>query len=236
MPCTQNLTNQPRCESSVWFKALVTGSRYNRLYCDRWGLSYQAFIGIKRGYYPHHATLNRIFLLYELVKQGHKGWVLYVDADAITISPDYNIPLKFSKLRACKKWMWLYSVKHPNDQNFIWYEINAGIFAIDLASNRARLLLEFWYTFYTELMQEEDYRGAKNWNDIMNDQSSLCALLTIFNKYFNLQEEIEINWEIRSVFEQILRSSPENISHDEELSDRCVRLTALAEKIWCDHL
>ena len=215
-----------------YFNMLMTSARYNRLYCQRWGLNYQAFIGIKRGYYPHHAMLNRTFLLNELSLMGYRGWVIYVDADAIAVRPEEDISAKLKNLREKSCWMSLYSVRTPDDPNYVWSEINTGVFAVDLAANRARLLVKFWQFLYSDVIKDEEFRHADTWDKIINDQNSLCELLLIFNRFFDLVNEVDISQEIGRPFFQVLRSGSSNISSDEELANRCARIAELGETAW----
>ena len=60
-------------------------------YCARHQYLYESHLGIVRGYYPWHATYNRIPLLKRLLNAGYSGWVCYLDADAYIADLDFDL-------------------------------------------------------------------------------------------------------------------------------------------------
>src|SRR5258708_2102608 len=69
-------------DPDIYYDLLYQTSKTVRLYCNRHGIRYESYIGIKRGYFAWHATFNRIFLIKELLDSGFRGWICYIDADA----------------------------------------------------------------------------------------------------------------------------------------------------------
>jgi hypothetical protein len=53
------------CDPDRYFAIWAAGSQTVRRYCAKQGFGYEAYIGIKSGYFPWHATYNRIFLFKE---------------------------------------------------------------------------------------------------------------------------------------------------------------------------
>lgn len=100
------------------------------------------------------------------------------------------------------------------------------------SANRARLLVKFWQFLYSDVIKDEEFRHADTWDKIINDQNSLCELLLIFNRFFDLVNEVDISQEIGRPFFQVLRSGSSNISSDEELANRCARIAELGETAW----
>jgi hypothetical protein len=70
---------------------LQASERLTRAFCAQRGYRYTAFTGMKRGRAPVHAAYNRIFMLHELMAQGHRDWVLYMDADAYIQDMDFDV-------------------------------------------------------------------------------------------------------------------------------------------------
>jgi len=162
-------------DSQKYTPIINASSKFNELYCKNNGIQYQKFIGLKRGIAPHHATLNRVFLLKELLDEGFSGWVLYLDADAIVANPAINIKGHFANLRENGKSAQLYSV--DDDKNTYW-NVNAGVLAIDLSTKFSSKLIQSWYLFYELLYQEKQYQEATTfWDEIINDQNSLHMIL-----------------------------------------------------------
>lgn len=70
---------------------LAATSRTISRFCRGHDLEYRHFTGIKCGYFPWHSTYNRIVMMKELLEEGHRGWVLYLDADAYIYDLDFPI-------------------------------------------------------------------------------------------------------------------------------------------------
>lgn len=217
-----------------YLSILSVSAKFNARYCKKFGMDYQAFVGLKQGFYPHHAMLNRIFLLKEYCDKNFRGWIVYVDADAVNIAPNYDLPYKLAQLRESKKWASFYTVQHPDDEEFIFWNVNTGVFALDLSANRTRMLIRLWHLLYSDLITKEEFRHAVTWDGIINDQNSLHEILRMLDNYILLCDEIELNQEIGKPFIQALRSSATSIPADEELSLRCASLAELGAAAWRD--
>jgi hypothetical protein len=70
---------------------LAATSRTIIEFCRRHGIEYRHFTGIKHGYFPWHSTYNRITMMKELLEEGHRDWVIYLDADAYVVDLDFPI-------------------------------------------------------------------------------------------------------------------------------------------------
>lgn len=55
------------------------------------GYEYEAFVGVKRGRHPWHATFNRIDLLDEALDADFDGWIVYLDADFFVVDLKFDL-------------------------------------------------------------------------------------------------------------------------------------------------
>jgi hypothetical protein len=55
------------------------------------GYEYEAFVGVKRGRHPWHATFNRIDLLDEALDADFDGWIVYLDADSFVVDLKFDL-------------------------------------------------------------------------------------------------------------------------------------------------
>lgn len=174
-------------DSDRYYPMLLASGQFNRKYCDIDGLQYQAFIGRKKGKHPHHATYNRIFMLYELIIHNYSGWVIYLDADALFFDTSFSFRTFLTDLRYQGHVGYFHFENIPTNKDFIM-AINAGAFALDMSSHLVRSVVKAWYTFYTDYYTSEDYELAVSWNDIVDDQTSLRFILNKFR--FEINEKI----------------------------------------------
>jgi len=68
-----NTTNQlvviQSCDKDVYAPLMEASAVSNKLYCNKYGLTYNSYVGIKRGFFPWHACFNRIIMLKEYLNQ-----------------------------------------------------------------------------------------------------------------------------------------------------------------------
>jgi hypothetical protein len=69
-------------------RLLEVSAPSTRAFCAIHGYEYEAFVGLKRGRHPWHATFNRIDLLNEALEAGFDGWIVYLDADSFVVDLD----------------------------------------------------------------------------------------------------------------------------------------------------
>lgn len=216
------------CDDKRYPVLLEATKPFNQAYANKWKLDYSSYLGIKRGKHPHHAMLNRIYLLDEYINSGYTGWVLYLDSDSIISDLNYDIVNKLSSLRYNNQCLWLHNVYLEDDRRFEWFHINDGAFAIDLGSPIAQLVVRTWKGIYDNFYSEKDFENATNWLDIIDDQSSLSKILEIFElrNYVCLEQ-------LQNFFAyQALRQDHQGISSDDELKLRAESIHKKGEEIY----
>jgi hypothetical protein len=110
-----------------------------RAFCAIHDYEYEAFVGIKRGRHPWHATFNRINLLNEALEAGFGGWIVYLDADAFVVD------LKFD--------LTAYLQQHANapliaraviPEKAPTWNINAGVLIFNMQHPQTAWLIRTW--------------------------------------------------------------------------------------------
>ncbi|HRF09387.1 MAG TPA: hypothetical protein PL193_12210 [Xanthobacteraceae bacterium] len=147
---------------------LAVSSRSVRRYCEMHGHEYRVFVGIKRGCLPWHATFNRIILLQELLDEGFRGWVVYLDADAYI--HDASIAVASIARSATRP-----LIIERGSFEGLW-DVNAGVFLLNLGDRKGRDLARAWHRSFMEI-SDEALAAAKNWIEVPNDQELLQRLI-----------------------------------------------------------
>lgn len=139
-------------------------------YCRRHGFAYENYVGIKRGFHGAHATFNRMFMLEELMERGHRGWALYMDADAYVQDLDFDLRAYLNDKSAHSAIM----ATIPGES--VPWHINAGVLFFNLGHERAVALLRDWKRRYMAV-SDERLRGLTSVWDHENDQTMLYEAL-----------------------------------------------------------
>jgi hypothetical protein len=137
-------------------------------YCSRHQCSYESYFGIIRGYHPWHAAFNRIALLKRLVDTGFSGWVCYLDADAYVVDLDFDLK---TYLRDKDN---VALVIAPGGPTGHWWDVNSGVFLINLAHPVGQAIVCEWSRLFDEIADEQ-LRAAADW--VTDDQTFLHQLL-----------------------------------------------------------
>jgi hypothetical protein len=190
-------------------------------YCRRHGCAYENYVGVKRGYYPWHATFNRMFQLHELVSRGFRGWAVYLDADAYVHDLDFDLAA-YLRQRSHRAGIMTTIPGQPNP----WC-INAGILLFNLGQELGRELAQRWLDRYLSI-DDVRLRAMEVWDDGDSDQSMLFELL---QDNLHLREAVE--YDDGRVFNahdaQFLRQLLRSLSPDFETRTR--ELEALTDSI-----
>ncbi len=185
----------------VYFDVLVASSRANRAFCERHGIAYTAFVGVKRGFHPWQATFNRIVLLQEYVEQGYRGWVLYLDADALVAALDWDIRAYLAGKTDCAV------ILTPGNEAAADWAVNAGVGFFNLSHPSCRSLIAAWSTAFARL-DDATLRAAGRWDLVANDQDMLQAILRAdpaLRADVFLESPARINSREASLVRQVLR-------------------------------
>ncbi len=117
---------------------LAATSRTVRAYAADKGCAYEQFLGLKKGRHPWQSCFNRIFMLNEMLDRGVAGWVCHMDADAWIQDLSFDIHGYLAD-KADKAMILVPSL--ATDE---WWDINDGVFLINLDHPSARKLIEEW--------------------------------------------------------------------------------------------
>lgn len=127
-------------------RLLKVSAPSTRAFCALHGYEYEAFIGLKHGWHPWHATFNRIDLLDEAVEAGFDGWIVYLDADAFVVD------LKFDFARYLKEHgeAPLIARAVVPEKAPTW-NINAGVLIVNMKHPQAIRLIKAWKRLFDSL-------------------------------------------------------------------------------------
>jgi hypothetical protein len=110
-----------------------------RAFCAIHGYEYEAFIGIKRGRHPWHATFNRIDLLTEALEAGFDGWIVYLDADSFVVDLKFDLAAYLAQhIDAPLIARAVIPEKAPT------WNINAGVLILNMKHPQAAWLIRTW--------------------------------------------------------------------------------------------
>jgi hypothetical protein len=148
---------------------LAQSSRTAAEYCRRHGYERREYIGVARGSHRWQATFNRILQIKALLDEGFRGWVFHLDADAVIVDLNFDlyriIPLRPRGMVA--------SASGASEHR---WDINAGVFLINLGSTSGRTIARLWHDAFMSIL-DETLRRAEGWDDIRNDQWLLHDIL-----------------------------------------------------------
>lgn len=225
---TTNILVLQTSDPISYIPILDASSIFNERYCDIRGFQYKKYVGIKRGIYPHHAMFNRIYLLKELVDANYGGWVLYVDADALIVDDSTNLIEHFDVLRKQNKYAHFHSVESSDNE---FWNINDGVFAIDLGSKFGRALINTWYLFYETNYCEIDYESGMDWNSVINDQTSLHVILRALGEE-RVRDFCALDYFLQTkLCNQFIRSSASEMPAQESIQMRVKAIIERGRKI-----
>lgn len=209
-------------DQSKYLKMLDATSATTRLYCARHGYEFHSFIGVWRGFHNWHATYNRIPYLMNQLEMGNRGWILYMDADAYVNNIDFD-------LREYLKDKTNYAIIGAGGGGKdVYWDINIGVFLINLGHEFARLIIKKWHEFFMSY-SDEQLQKALTWEkDIPSDQGMMHMTLDKFPEHAAdvLRAETSfINSPHASFVRQILRAGWTNFDEREK------KVIALANEI-----
>lgn len=175
-----------------------------KAYCEEFGHAYECFYGIKRGAKPWHASLNRIPILKSYTQAGYDGWVVYVDADAYIADLSFDIGAYLAERSQYALIAAPSGLTPPR-----WWDINAGVFAINLGHDKARELVDLWFEKF--MAPPLDVLSAEAvWGDVIDDQAILHEALNAVDGFEDvlLRDEGVFNWNARFIRQVVRDAAP----------------------------
>ncbi len=132
----------------LYREMLEATERLHGAFCERHGIEFVLHIGVKRGAADWQATFNRIDLLAEMVAEEYRGWVLYVDADALIRQPDF--PIRDYLSRHADKAL----IAVPGTATAKW-DINAGVMFVNLGHPHAPEIIQRWQESFYRIVTDQ---------------------------------------------------------------------------------
>lgn len=157
------------CDAGAYLDILLATSRTVRAYCERHGFEYEAFVGLRRGYWPWHASFNRIYLLQELVERGRHDWAVYLDADAYVADLGFDLRAFLADKADAA------AVMTPSGATDAAWDVNDGVMLLNLRHPFTARLLASWRAAF-EATPDETLRRQTGWSN-PDDQEMLQAFL-----------------------------------------------------------
>ncbi len=191
----------------------------NRAFCRRHGIGYSAFIGIHRGFFPWHATFNRIMHIRALLQAGYRGWLLYLDADAFVHDQSFDIHA-YLATHAGKALVICHGASDAG------WDVNAGVFFLNFASREGRDIATRWIDDFMAV-PDDMLRAAADWDRSFEDQSLLQGILRqspYFWPFLHHEGRDTIN-DLHSRFvRQVLRA------HEPDFTARLARISFMVQE------
>ncbi len=154
----------------VYADMLAQTSRTIRSYSRRFGLGYESYLGVKRGYWPWQASFNRIYQMQELCDRGYRGWLIYIDADAYILDQSFDIENMLAGMNG-KAFAATLSGASKN----LW-DVNNGVFFLNLSHRTGRYIVRQWRQMY-EAVSDSELRRCTDFHMGLDDQSMLHQVL-----------------------------------------------------------
>jgi len=211
-------------DTDKYFPMLIETMKTNKLFCQCHGGGYEAFLGVKRGYYSWQATFNRIVLLSEHLASGYSGWILYLDADAFVADPKFDIKSYLSLHSG-------YSLIGVSGASAGPWDINSGVLFFNFGTSSTVQIVKAWSAAFHMTVKESDLQRAETpWSMGIDDQSLLHRVLAersdlndvlfkenpmVLNSSYAtfvrqiLALQLLFCFEVRSLSERLVSSTPE---------------------------
>lgn len=128
---------------------LASTDAAHRSYCEANDVRFWPVIGVLRGAHPWQASFNRIEMLHELGEQGYRGWVMYLDADAVIRQTDFDLRRFLGKRSG---YGLVICPGHPEAEP---WAVNDGVFFLNLGHNAGRIIARRWYGLFRMLVTDQ---------------------------------------------------------------------------------
>ena len=166
------ITFMQTSDAARYAPLLAISSRTVKAYARKFGYYYLSFIGLRRGFFAWQASYNRIPMLMDMVQAKYEGWICYMDADSFIADIEFDL----SDYLSDKSEVALIAA-HSGIQPPKWFDVNSGVFLVNLSHPRGRELIKNWYDGFMAILENE-LQAAELWDEIPNDQILLHEAMT----------------------------------------------------------
>ena len=202
-----------------YVRLLEVSSQGTRWFCDANGFEYEAFVGLKHGWHPWHATFNRIDLLVAALESGFDGWLIYLDADAFVVDLTFDLSA-YLEYHADMALIARASV--PEDAPT--WRVNAGVLMFNLRHPAAARIIRNWKRLFDLARLSGQLSVPPAWA-VVDDQKLLQGLLWTFKgllKFIHYEHPDLINGAHATFIAQFLLS---------DVPDMDMRVALVAERV-----
>jgi len=124
----------------------------HRAFCDFNRAQYRTYVEIRRGYFPWHASLNRVEIIGDMLAADWRGWLIYLDADAVILQPRFDIRRYFAKRNDA-------ALIAADGGDHHW-NVNDGVFFLNLDNPLGRELATKWVERSRAVITDEMLRAT----------------------------------------------------------------------------
>ena len=194
-------------------------------YCSRHNFGYQTFLGICRGHHAWQAAFNRIVLLRNILNNGFRGWVCYLDADAFIYDLDFDLAGYLSEKSHIA---FIAATDRVHEPGRPYWLVNSGSFLINLAGPVGRKIVWEWADQF-DAITDQQLREMAEWalDDQVMLQNILRCLASEEAAILTLRGEPNlINYFTGIFIKQIMRA-------DASFEERIHLLRAETDRVLC---
>ena len=146
-------------------------------------------------------------MLKELIDSGYNGWVFYLDADAFPVDLTLDVRRLIAEYPGAM-------VMSPGGLTGYRWDVNDGVFLIDLGSGVGRRIVTLWHDDFMST-PDEALRTAAEWHTVQSDQPRLHRIFQenadLVTQVTHVPREI-FNNEYATFVRQILRDNADSMA------------------------
>jgi hypothetical protein len=185
------------CDGPGFAAVLDATARANREFCRRHDVEYRRFMGLKRGLWPWHACFNRLYMLKELIDEGHAGWALHIDGDAYVC--ELNFPIRDYLAGIAHK----AGVAVLSGATDAYWDINNGVLFFNLGHPTAIAMVNEWISRHEKIFPDPQFL-SRQWPVNFDDQHQMQMMLLEHREWYD-DLHIESNSVMNSMHASFIR-------------------------------
>ena len=147
-----------------YFEMLQVTSETALALCRNRQLRSEAFVGLRRGNKNWHSTYNRIVYLADRVREGYKGWILHLDADAFVNDINFDVRSYLADKDGYAM------IGAPSGATEHFWDINIGIMFFNMNHPFMLKMTEDWFAY---LDKYDLARDATGWSQSISDDQAM---------------------------------------------------------------